>query len=392
MPDECQPVHAHAGRAADRAEPDDRRCRRAHDRRSNRARRAQRARVFDIQREPERGRRPDRLDLGPRDVRSAAPTSTNGDAGGNILNRGQPDAQRGSGSTNGQTTGGRAAGIANVGGTLTITHSLVENNLELRHPAARRHRPAGSTTPALAPQIGHLTIDNSTLVNNSAQAGGAGRHLEPLHALHEHTRRSPTRRSRPTTAALRRRTPAGSLPPRPPRSRCRTRSSPPTRSAAEARSPTARAQPQITSLGHNLETGSDCGFTATGDLQNIDPLFLTGGVADTGGNTDTIALSANSPAVDAIPAGAPGCSGTDQRDIARPQGIGLRHRRVRAHAARRRAASSRRCSARSTTEPTPSIDWGDGTPHVECHGVSDPDDRPRSPARTRTPRQASTTA
>ena len=76
----------------------------------------------------------------------------------------------------------------------------------------------------------------------------------------------------------------------------------------------------ITSLGHNLETASDCGFKSTGDLENTDPQFLSGGVSDTGGNTDTIALAANSPAVDAVAANAPGCSGTDQRDVARPQG------------------------------------------------------------------------
>ena len=76
----------------------------------------------------------------------------------------------------------------------------------------------------------------------------------------------------------------------------------------------------INSLGHNLESAADCGFQSSGDLQNTNPKFFTGGVSDSGGNTDTIALDATSPAVDAVRSGAPGCGGTDQRDIARPQG------------------------------------------------------------------------
>ena len=78
----------------------------------------------------------------------------------------------------------------------------------------------------------------------------------------------------------------------------------------------------INSLGDNLETAADCGFKAAGDLQNTSPGFLTGGLAYNGGNTETFALSGASPAVDAVAATAPGCSGTDQRDVARPQGTG----------------------------------------------------------------------
>src|SRR5262249_7015567 len=69
-------------------------------------------------------------------------------------------------------------------------------------------------------------------------------------------------------------------------------------------------------------TATDCGFKAKGDLQATDPGFLTGGLGFTGGNTETFALSATSPAVDAVPPTAAGCSGTDQRDFARPQGTG----------------------------------------------------------------------
>jgi hypothetical protein len=45
-------------------------------------------------------------------------------------------------------------------------------------------------------------------------------------------------------------------------------------------------------------------------------------VQDNGGNTNTLALEAVSPAVDAIPPSAPSCTGTDQRDLTRLQGSG----------------------------------------------------------------------
>lgn len=76
----------------------------------------------------------------------------------------------------------------------------------------------------------------------------------------------------------------------------------------------------IVSRGHNLESGGDCGFTGTRDLQNTDPKLFDG-AANNGGNTDTYALDATSPAVDAIPRTFPGCGPDDQRDIARPQGV-----------------------------------------------------------------------
>ncbi|MEZ4657167.1 MAG: choice-of-anchor Q domain-containing protein [Caldilineaceae bacterium] len=72
------------------------------------------------------------------------------------------------------------------------------------------------------------------------------------------------------------------------------------------------------SLGHNLESGTTCGFTQTGDLQNAnaDLLPLEG---NSTGLTPLHALGAASQAVDAGD-----CSGgmilIDQRGVARPQG------------------------------------------------------------------------
>ena len=54
----------------------------------------------------------------------------------------------------------------------------------------------------------------------------------------------------------------------------------------------------ITSLGHNLESGTDCGFTQTGDQQSADPEL--GPLAlNAPGTTETFALESGSPAIDA---------------------------------------------------------------------------------------------
>jgi chitodextrinase len=81
-------------------------------------------------------------------------------------------------------------------------------------------------------------------------------------------------------------------------------------------------QAPITDLGYNIDTGSSCGFTGTNhSLPNTQPQLDA--LASNGGPTQTMALPAGSPAIDAIPSATPGCTGsTDQRGIARPQGTG----------------------------------------------------------------------
>jgi hypothetical protein len=54
----------------------------------------------------------------------------------------------------------------------------------------------------------------------------------------------------------------------------------------------------LTSGGYNLEAGSTCGFAATSDQNDTLPLF-SGGLDDNGGPTNTRALQATSPALDA---------------------------------------------------------------------------------------------
>ena len=69
-----------------------------------------------------------------------------------------------------------------------------------------------------------------------------------------------------------------------------------------------------TSNGHNLSDGHDCGLTATGDRQDVDPRL--GLLQDNGGPTDTEALLAGSPAID----GGDTCGALDQRGTTRPRG------------------------------------------------------------------------
>lgn len=70
----------------------------------------------------------------------------------------------------------------------------------------------------------------------------------------------------------------------------------------------------ITSLGHNIDDGDTCGFAATGDQVNTDPLL--GSLGDHGGETWTHLPMLGSPAIDA--GDNVGCPTLDQRDVGRP--------------------------------------------------------------------------
>lgn len=67
---------------------------------------------------------------------------------------------------------------------------------------------------------------------------------------------------------------------------------------------------------HNLSSDASCMFTDPGSKQNADPKL--GPLQANGGETDTMALLAGSPAIDA--GTNDGCPPVDQRGIARPQG------------------------------------------------------------------------
>jgi hypothetical protein len=110
----------------------------------------------------------------------------------------------------------------------------------------------------------------------------------------------------------------------------------------------------IESDGHNLDSDGSCFLTATGDLPKRNPLL--GPLAFNGGPTETEALLAGSPAIDA--GAADGCPQYDQRGVVRPQGAGCdigayervqgatRRALVRTGSGRRRQAVRRRARRR----------------------------------------------
>jgi CSLREA domain-containing protein len=72
----------------------------------------------------------------------------------------------------------------------------------------------------------------------------------------------------------------------------------------------------LDSEGNNISADTSCGLTAAGDLESTDAEL--GDLQDNGGQTDTLAIAAGTPAVDA--ANGIYCPTTDQRGISRPQG------------------------------------------------------------------------
>jgi hypothetical protein len=123
----------------------------------------------------------------------------------------------------------------------------------------------------------------------------------------------------------------------------------------------------ITSLGYNIETGTDCAFTAPGDLQETNPQFRSITPQNNGGNTDTLSLLPTSPAIDAIPTNYPFCTAADQRGITRPQGAGCDIGAVEVVPLTIQATEGSQFSGQVATSPiggifppAPTIEWGDG--------------------------------
>lgn len=73
---------------------------------------------------------------------------------------------------------------------------------------------------------------------------------------------------------------------------------------------------ELTSLGDNIDSFTQCGFHAAGDQAAIDPGVKP--LAENGGMVETMALQAGSPAIDA--GGTAGCPATDARGVLRPAG------------------------------------------------------------------------
>ncbi len=288
--------------------------------------------------------------------------ANNGYFGGDILNEATLTLNEDD-ITNGTAEEGSGAGISNDGGTLTLTHSLVENNYSTNQPDG-----AGGDSGAIqnvgpnpvTEAAGKLTVTDSTITGNSAALGGG---------IFSWGDTSNTTSIVNSTIADNdggtRGTEGGGL--LASEGTITVENSIVSGNTVESaltgeRVPSNCGDSGISSLGHNLQSAADCAFTATGDLKNIEPGFLSSGLQDNGGNTDTLALEATSPAVDAIPSGAPGCSATDQRDVTRPQGTGCDIGAYELFQPIEGQQFSEVVGAASPREgTTPTINWGDGT-------------------------------
>ena len=256
--------------------------------------------------------------------------STNGYFGGDVLNEGTLTLSEDE-IADGGTNSGSGAGISNEGGTLTLTHSLVWNN-DSTNPDGGGDSGGIQNYGDDTVGAGTIHIDNSTIADNTAALGGgifswcngSGGECSTTGATNTTTITNSTIAD--NNGGSRGTTGGGLLVSQGTISVANSivASNVVTNAnGAQVSSNCGASSPGlITSLGYNIETAADCGFTSTGDLQNTNPGFLSGGLAFNGGNTETFALAATSPAVDAIPTSVTGCSGTDQRDIARPQGTG----------------------------------------------------------------------
>lgn len=252
-------------------------------------------------------------------VSGGTANSANGDFGGDIRNSGVLTLAAD------WITGGFACsggGVTNVGGTLTIERSLVSANSAAcgggdSGGVDDYGTPAGGGDPDLP---GHLLIEDSTIAGNDARLGAG------VFSWNDATNTVLIRNS--TIAANTNRTePGGAV--RGPGAGLNISAgiavvensilAGNVEELGAGRTPTNCVPgPGITTLGVNLDSGSDCGFTAAGGLSNTDPQL--GPLQANGGPTATMALGAGSPALDRVPASGSGCPATDQRGVPRPQG------------------------------------------------------------------------
>ncbi len=161
---------------------------------------------------------------------------------------------------NGFVSSGNAGGIFNFGGTVNITNSTLSNNT------------ASNGGGIFNESGGTVNITNSTLSSNSGPNGGGGIYNKGTVSI------------------------GGSI------------------VANNTASSGNDCVGTITDQGYNLESGTDCGFTGTGSLQNTNPLLST--LGNNGGPTQTLALQNGSPAIGVIPIAQ--CPATDQRGYVRP--------------------------------------------------------------------------
>jgi len=330
-------------------------------------------RVFDIQ-IPEGGSVPT-VNISGLSIADGTANANNGYFGGDIRNQGTLTLSEDV-IASGLASAGSGGGISNDGGTLTVTHSLVSNNTSTccggDSGGIQNYGPNPVTGTA-----GRLSVDNSTIANNTAALGGGifswcagtnGACSSSGSATNTTTITNSTiadnnggnRQSPPDnggglyvsqgTIFVQNSIVAGNT----------------VTIAGGGSTPSncgSVAPGVITSLGHNLETATDCAFKSTGDLENTNPEFTSNLPQDNGGTTKTLGLDAKSPAVDAIPADAAGCGGTDQLGLSRPQGTGCDTGAFELfQPVEGQSAVIQVAVAQATISVEPTITWGDGTP------------------------------
>jgi hypothetical protein len=209
----------------------------------------------------------------------ATGSSTNG-SGGGIYNAGTLDASGATITGNTATTLtanpvllGMGGGIYNAGSSLTLRNDTIDGN------SAGGSLPLGNGGGLATNAAASPTLTNVTLTRNRTGFGGTGSNLF---------------------------TAAGSA-------------SPTVHNTivAQGTGAAANCSAPAQSTGNNLEDANSCSFNAAGDRPGTTSPGL-GPLADNGGPTDTRALLAGSPAIDA--GSNTNCPATDQRGLARPQG------------------------------------------------------------------------
>ena len=200
--------------------------------------------------------------------------------------------------TNGSAYSG--GGVSNAGGTMLIQRSTISNNVALNGGGDS----GGVQNWGDATHSGALIIESSTIANNQARLGGGvfSWGTDTNTTVIEDSTIAGNRGGDRGTGGL---GGSGVLSVR--------------NSVIAGNTVNGVAQNctgTITSLGHNLESGTDCNFASGTDLQNADPRLDA--LQNHGGPTDTLLPAAGSPAIDAGDDAT--CPEADQRGTSRPQG------------------------------------------------------------------------
>jgi hypothetical protein len=195
-----------------------------------------------------------------------------------------------------------STGLASFG-DMTVVDSLIARN-------------TGEGVGGMIASAGATTLSNSTVADNTAVAGDSGLLTGPLvfgggvvnaAALLEIDHSTITGNRVAAGAALLTGANLGSI--------AQLDPSTVVRSSVIGGSSGPSCGGPIDSNGHNVDADGSCRFSGAGDRSRVDPRLAS--LADNGGPTDTIALLAGSPAIDAGDA----CPGSDQRGASRAQGM-----------------------------------------------------------------------